>query len=178
MISKDFFTRDSITIARELLGKKIIFNGKEAMIVETEAYTINDPGSHAYKGRTKRNELMFHEGGCLYVYLCYGVYNLMNIVTDKKGLPSAVLIRAVEPLNFKAKTNGPGLTTKALGINRNHNGLVIGNEMKILDNIKPKKVIQTTRIGLKKGDNLPYRFYIENNPFVSMRKCINTLNNL
>ncbi len=168
MLSKGFFVRDSRIVARELLGKKINVNGREAFIVETEAYTVNDPGSHAFKGRTKRNELMYAEGGCLYVYLCYGMYDLMNIVTDKEGVPSAVLIRAVEPVNFNGRTNGPGLLTKALGINRLDNGRsVLSDNLFLDDGFKPVSVIQTTRIGLRSGGDLPYRFYIKGNKFVS-----------
>jgi len=170
MLSKSFFTRDSLTVARALLGKKICFKGKEAVIVETEAYTINDPGSHAFNKKTPRNAIMFEQGGVLYVYFCYGMYNMMNIVTDKKGVPSAVLIRALEPLNFKAKTRGPGLVTKALGINRLHNGLSVTSEELWLDNcVKPKSIIQTTRVGLSAGSELPYRFYVKDNQYVSRR---------
>ncbi|MBD3312785.1 DNA-3-methyladenine glycosylase [archaeon] len=168
-VNKSFYTRDSLIVARELLGKEIVYKDKEALIVETEAYTTNDPGSHAYKKRTKRNSVMYEEGGRLYVYLCYGMYNLMNIVTDKKGVPSAVLIRAVEPLNFEAKTNGPGLLTKALGISREHNGLEIGKEFMIKKGIKPRVVVQTTRVGLSRGSELPYRFYIKDNPYISRK---------
>jgi len=160
-LKKTFYTRDSITVAKELLGKKICYKGKEAIITETEAYTTNDPGSHAYKKKTKRNSVMYEQGGRLYVYLCYGMYELMNIVTDKEGVPSAVLIRAIEPINFSAKSNGPGLTTRALGITREQNGLVIGNELTIEQGIKPEEIVQTTRIGLKQGSELPYRFYIK-----------------
>ncbi len=168
MIKKSFFIRDSREVARELLGKIINVNGKKAYIVETEAYTINDPGSHAFKGKTKRNEVMFKEGGRLYVYLCYGMYNLMNIVTDKEGIPSAVLIRGVEPINFNAKTNGPGLLTKALGITRKHNNhSITSKSIHLINGFTPKRIIQTTRIGLKKGSELPYRFYIKDNKFVS-----------
>lgn len=170
MLNKKFFTRDSLTVAKALLGKKICFKGKQALIVETEAYTINDPGSHAYIKKTPRNTIMFDEGGVLYVYFCYGMYNLMNIVTDKEGVPSAVLIRALEPLNFKAKTNGPGLVTKALGINRNHNGLsVISDKLWLEQGVKPKSIVQTTRVGLSAGCSLPYRFYVKGNHFVSRR---------
>lgn len=168
-MNKSFYTRDSVTVAKGLLGKKIIFHGREAVIVETEAYTVNDPGSHAYKKKTKRNSVMYEEGGRLYIYLCYGVHNLMNIVTDKEGVPSAVLIRAVEPVNFKARTNGPGLTTKALGITKKYNGLLIGDEFKIKRGIKPERIMQTTRIGLSQGGELPYRFYIKNNPCISKK---------
>ncbi len=168
MIPKEFFLRDARIVARELLGKELFFKGKRAIIVETEAYVPGDPGSHAYKGKTKRNEIMYEEGGVLYVYLCYGMYELMNIVTDKKGVPSAVLIRAVKPLNFKAKTNGPGLLTKALGITREYNGKsVMSKNLHLREGIKNFEIVQTTRIGLKNGKELPYRFYIKNCPFVS-----------
>lgn len=170
MLSKDFFTKNSLIVAKALLGKKLCFKDKECFIVETEAYTVNDPGSHAFKGRTKRNELMFHQGGCLYVYLCYGIHELMNIVTDKEGVPSAVLIRAVEPVNFSERTNGPGLVTKALGVNREHNGCsVISKELHFKQGLKPKSIIQTSRIGLRKGSELPYRFYIKGNDYVSKK---------
>lgn len=184
MLKKKFYTRDSLIVAKELLGKKICFNGKEAMIVETEAYTINDPGSHAFNKprrikdssgtrtesyvKTPRNSVMYNEGGCLYVYFCYGMFNMLNIVTDKENTPSAVLIRAVEPINFKARTNGPGLLTKALGINKKNNTQsVLTNELHLENHKKPKEIIQTTRIGIKEGSELPYRFYIKNNPYVS-----------
>ena len=170
MLSKKFFIRDARIVAKELLGKKICYKGMEAMIVETEAYTINDPGSHAFKGKTKRNELMYNEGGVLYVYLCYGMYELMNIVTDKQGVPSAVLIRAVEPLNFKSKTNGPGLLTKALGITRKLNGIsVLSNDFHLKNHFKPKEIIKTIRVGLSNGSELPYRFYIKGNNYISRK---------
>ncbi len=170
MLKKSFYTRDALIVAKELLGKKICFNGKEAMIVETEAYVPGDPGSHAYKGKTKRNAIMYEEGGVLYVYLCYGMYELMNIVTDKKDVPSAVLIRAVEPLNFKAKTNGPGLVTKALGVTREHNGLsLLSKNMWIEEHKTPKEILQAKRVGLSQGKELPYRFYIKDNNYVSRK---------
>lgn len=169
MLKESFYTRDSLTVAKELLGKKIVFNGKEAMIVETEAYTTNDPGSHAYHKKTPRNSVMFEKGGCLYIYFCYGMFNMLNIVTDKKDVPSAVLIRAIEPLNFNAKTSGPGLVTKALGITREQNNTVIGKEFYLANHKKPKEIVRTTRIGLKEGSDLPYRFYIKDNPHVSKK---------
>ena len=158
MLKESFYTRDSVTVAKELLGKKIVFNGKEAMIVETEAYTTNDPGSHAYKKMTPRNSVMFEKGGVLYVYFCYGMFNMLNIVTDKKDNPSAVLIRAVEPLNFEAKSNGPGLVTKALGITRDQNKLsVTGSDFYLERYDTPNGIVQTTRIGLKEGAELQDR---------------------
>lgn len=170
MLKQSFYTRDAITVARELLGKRIHYKGKKARIVETEAYTINDPGSHAFKKKTKRNAVMYEPGGRLYVYLCYGMYELMNIVTDKEGVPSAVLIRAVEPLNFKARTCGPGLVTKALGITRENNGMsVLGKQFWIENDLKPKEIVQTKRVGLSQGGELPYRFYIKNHSSISKK---------
>jgi len=170
MLNKSFYIRDSLIVARELLGKKLCFQGKESLIVETEAYTVSDPGSHAFNKRTPRNSIMFDQGGKLYVYFCYGMYNLMNVVTDEQDVPSAVLIRALEPLNFKAKTSGPGLLTKALGVTREHNGLsVLGPDLWIEDaGLKPE-VVQTTRVGLSAGQELPYRFYIKDNQFISRK---------
>lgn len=170
MLKKNFYTRDAITVAKALLGKKIHYKGREAIIVETEAYTINDPGSHAFKKKTKRNAIMYEQGGILYIYLCYGMYELMNIVTDKENVPSAVLIRAVEPLNFKTKASGPGLVTKALGITRKNNGMsVLGEEFWIEKGRKPREIMQTTRVGLSQGKALPYRFYIKDHPNVSRK---------
>lgn len=171
ILKKGFYTRDSITVARELLGKKMCFKGKEAIIVETEAYTTNDPGSHAFRKKTNRNKVMFKEGGVLYIYFCYGMYHLMNIVTDREDVPSAILIRAVEPVNgINSNTGGPGLVTKALGITTKQNGAsVISDELWLEEWMKPEEIVQTTRIGLSRGGDLPYRFYIKNNPFVSRK---------
>ncbi len=169
MLKKNFYKRDSRIVAKELLGKKICYKDKEGIIVETEAYTTNDPGSHAYMKKTKRNQIMYKEGGALYVYLCYGMHYLMNIVTDEKNVPSAVLIRGIEPLkNISKKTNGPGLLTKALGITKEHNGLsVTGSTIWLEEGITPEEIVQTKRVGLSRGKKLPYRFYIKNNPYVS-----------
>ncbi len=168
MLPREFFIRDARIVAKELLGKEIFFNGKRAIITETEAYVPGDPGSHAFRGKTKRNEIMYREGGVLYVYLCYGMYELMNIVTDRENVPSAVLIRAAKPLNFDAKTNGPGLLTRGLGITRKHNGAsVISKDLHINEGISDFKIVQTKRIGLKEGKDLPYRYYIKDCPYIS-----------
>lgn len=131
VLNKQFFNRDVETVAKELLGMYLVRaipsesgrpskkGGKEivARIVETEAYVgPEDKASHAHRGRTKRNEPMFGEAGHWYVYLCYGIHNMLNIVTGPKDHPAAVLIRGIEIDG--ERINGPGRVTKALSINR------------------------------------------------------------
>lgn len=148
-LSQDFFARDTITVARELLGKLIIRrigrNELSARIVETEAYLADDPACHAYSSMQKlrkgiapsgRSAVLFGEPGCAYVYLNYGMYWLFNVVTERSGTPGAVLIRAVEPVMGVTTmqrsrphivkphelTNGPGKLALALGIGPEFNG--------------------------------------------------------
>lgn len=185
-LRRDFYIQqDVVQIARELLGKELIsfFDGEitSGLITETEAYAgITDKASHAYGGlRTNRTEVMFMEGGAAYVYLCYGMHSLFNVVTHRKDVPHAVLIRAISPKNGldvmlrrsnKKKTSsdflcGPGKVTKALGIHYLHSGLdLLGNELWIEDHgqIVPEKEIYIgSRIGVDyagEDAQLPYRF--------------------
>ncbi len=135
-----FYQRQNVvTIARDLLGKVLCtqFNGNltSGIIVETEAYSFVERGCHAYRGMTERNKVMFELGGISYVYLCYGIHHLFNVVTNREGKADAILVRALEPKNGiemmmermhvkspKRITSGPGKLTKALGIDRSHNG--------------------------------------------------------
>ncbi len=183
-------------IARELLGKILVTNmdGKltSGRIVETEAYCAsNDRASHAYNGRrTPRNEAMYAAGGTSYVYICYGMHKLFNVVTNVKEVPDAVLIRAVEPLQGLDEmlrrtpkvnpgftiTKGPGNTGRALGINKQHTGISLqGNNIYIADDgfATPENMVgSSSRIGVNyAGDDamLPYRFYIRRNKYVSAR---------
>ena len=195
-LKREFYNRNLLFVARELLGKilvkksnSIILSGK---IVEVEAYHGDyDQASHAFKGKTKRNEVMFNEGGCLYVYFTYGAHFCANVVVGKKGKGIAILIRAIEPvegidemiknrfgrelLHDKEKyilTNGPGKLCQALGINRVHNGTdLTRNEIFILDQqkLKGKEIGVSKRIGITRSVNLQWRFYIKNNPFVSRK---------
>lgn len=117
ILPKTFFIRDAHDVARELLGKYLVRRSEEEtiayQITEVEVYDgFDDKASHAAKGKTRRNEIMFDDGGNWYVYLIYGMYEMLNIVTREKGYPSAILIRAVEGMN------GPGKLTRALGITR------------------------------------------------------------
>ena len=185
-----------LTISRELLGKILVtkWNGIETSgrIVECEAYAgVMDKASHASGGRrTNRNEIMYGPGGFSYVYLCYGIHHLFNVVTNQAGIPHAVLIRGVEPvkgivhmLERTGKENadhslsrGPGNVAKALGIKTTHSGMSLRSPELYLgdDGFRfPDELITTSpRIGVEYAGNdakLPYRFYIRGNPYVSGR---------
>jgi DNA-3-methyladenine glycosylase len=190
-----FYRRDNVLqIAKELLGKLLVTNWDgiitSGRIVEVEAYNgIIDKASHSFGGRrTKRNEVMYGDGSVAYVYLCYGIHHLFNVVTNSKEVPHAILIRALEPVKGviemlkrtgKKKldntlTKGPGNVSKALGIYTNHNGLSIrGPQIFIADDgfVYDESVIASSpRIGVDyagKDALLPYRFYISGNSFVS-----------
>jgi DNA-3-methyladenine glycosylase len=195
-LKREFYTRNLLIVAKELLGKIIVkrSGGKilSGKIVEVEAYHGDyDQASHAFRGKTKRNEVMFNEGGCLYVYFTYGVHYCANVVIGKKGKGIAVLIRAIEPvegidvmiknrfggelIQDKEKyslTNGPGKLCQALGINRTHNGTdLTGNEIFILDQpkLKGKEIGVGKRIGITRSVDLQWRFFIKDNPFVSRK---------
>ncbi len=179
---------DVVFLARDLLGKSLATNIRgnitRAFIAETEAYAGEiDKASHAYGGRrTNRTEVMYKAGGVSYVYLCYGMHNLFNIVTGPEGIPHAVLIRGIileEGLETARKrtgknlkkgqlVEGPGNTTKTLGIKREHNGLLLtGNKLWLEDNgttIQPENILVSKRIGVDyagKDALLPYRFQLK-----------------
>ncbi|MDP3639837.1 MAG: DNA-3-methyladenine glycosylase [Nanoarchaeota archaeon] len=172
------FARDTITVARELLGKIISVNGCSGRIVETEAYG-RDPASHAYK-RTERSALMFDTFAHVYVYLIYGMYWCLNFTTEKDEA-GAVLIRAVEPLSgiaamqkrrgtkeLKNLCSGPGKLCSAFGIDKQLNGLPLGKSMKIFDDGQAVgKIGKSPRIGITDARHLEWRFFIDGNAQVS-----------
>lgn len=190
-----FYRRKNvILIARQLLGKILVTNWEgivtSGRIVECEAYAgIIDKASHASGGRrTARNEIMYGEGGYAYVYLCYGIHHLFNVVTNHTDVPHAILIRALEPLEGieemllrtnKKKldhtlTRGPGNVSKALGIFTKHTGTQLtGNKIFIADDggrYGKDEIKASPRIGVDYAGSdalLPYRFYVKGNPFVS-----------
>ena len=190
-LPRSFYTRRTLTVAKELLGKYLIrVIGRHVVagkIVEVEAYGgEDDPGSHAYRGMTPRNRVMFEEGGHAYVYFTYGKHYCFNVVTERRGVPGAVLVRALEPIygieimqrNRGVKeilnlTNGPGKLTQAMRITKEHNGLDLteGREIFISQPETPERfeVVSTTRIGLRQGADKPWRFYIKGNKFVSKK---------
>ncbi len=190
-----FYQRtDVLLIAKQLIGKIIVtnFNGfiTSGRIVETEAYIgLTDKASHSFGGkRTARNEHMYSVAGTAYVYICYGMHQLFNVVSNKKNVPDAVLIRAVEPLSGidtmlkrtgKPKldnnlTKGPGNAAKALGISKTHSGInLIKDEIFIADDGYkfPQSLLGISRrIGVENSGDAalkPYRFYLKGNNFVS-----------
>jgi len=193
-----------VAVARDLLGKVLVteFGGRRTSgrIVETEAYNgVGDRASHAWSGRrTRRTEVMYAAGGTAYVYLIYGIHHLFNVVTNKKDIPHAVLVRALEPMegievmrerlgrdggaNEGLKpdyslTRGPGNLSRALGLRTVHTGVsLMGDEIWIGDDgYRPKRseIIAGPRIGVDYAGvdaGLPYRFYIKGSPYVSGRK--------
>jgi len=191
----NFYSRkDVVTIARELLGKIVVTNFDNQItsgrIVETEAYVaLTDKASHSFAGRrTARNEHMYAAPATAYVYICYGMHQMFNIVTNEKEIPDAVLIRAVEPLQgidimlqrtgkLKADytlTKGPGNVGKALGINKQHSGLhLLHDEIYITDDgfsLEENAIGISNRIGVESAGPdalLPYRFYVRGNKYVS-----------
>ena len=195
----NFYHRNTLEVAAELLGKVLGVRTTNrrwllGRIVETEAYRADDPASHSAFGLTPRNQIMFGEPSFAYVYFIYGMYRMLNIVTEPKGCPGAVLIRAIEPLQGEEEmlekrlsasktlkigqprtfsriqlTNGPGRLTQALGIEQRHNGQsVLGNHLGIFkDDFPAPLIVRSKRVGLKKGVHLLWRFYIPSHPFVS-----------
>ena len=198
ILPESFYSRkDVVKIAQELLGKVLVteFDGVHTagMIIETEAYAgAIDKASHAFGNRrTRRTEIMYNHGGVAYVYLCYGIHHLFNVVTNEQDTPNAILIRAAEPVygvdamldrTRKTKldhtiTKGPGNVSKALGISTKHTGVdLLENKMFIIDDgfkLKKSEIVASPRIGVDYAAEdalLPYRFYIKDNPFVSGKK--------
>ena len=193
-LPESFYDRTNVVkIARELLGKSLftrvsgVLTG--GLIVETEAYSWKERGCHAYGGkRTPRNKIMFDRGGHAYVYLCYGMHNLFNVVTNVEGKADAVLIRALEPTEGVKEmqrrrgnvqnpfhlTSGPGKLTKAMGIDRTFNGKFLLNRDVWIEDVgevvKSASIDVSTRIGIDyAGEDalLPWRFTVKGNKWVS-----------
>ncbi len=191
-LPRSFYLQPTLRVAKALLGMTlvrksggIILSGK---IVEVEAYLgEKDPASHAYRGKTKRNEVMFREGGHLYVYFTYGMHYCCNVVTERGGRGRAVLLRAVEPLaglerikqnrhftqgkmKVENLTNGPAKLCQAFAISREDNGTdLLGDEICIIKGgkIGKRSIAATERIGITSGKEQLWRFHIRGNRFVS-----------
>jgi DNA-3-methyladenine glycosylase len=193
-----FESYDTLTLAQKLLGCELVHDSPDGItsgiIVETEAYLQDDPACHAFNRRTVRTEPMYGPPGTIYVYLIYGMYQCVNIVSNRAGIGEAVLIRALQPVNgidlmetrrsFQRKTQtysdkkislkelcrGPGKLVKAMGIDKSlHNGKSLSDSSLFV-----REGIQTdfqsdssSRIGITVGIELAYRFFIKNNPYVS-----------
>jgi DNA-3-methyladenine glycosylase len=197
-LDKSFYNRkDVVRIAKELLGKILVtqLDGVRSTgrIVETEAYAgFDDRASHAFGGRrTARSEHLYGAPGTVYVYICYGMHHLFNVITNKKDIPHGVLIRALEPLEGIDQmldrtgkltldytlTKGPGNLSRAMGMSKLHSGCdVFSEEIFIADDgfrYKEDQISVTKRIGVDgagKDADLPYRFIVKGNPYVSAKK--------
>jgi len=180
-LNRAFYDRNTVIVARELLGKYLVHqsDGQERIgrIVEDEAYLgSHDLAAHSSKGLTQRTKVMFGPPGHAYVYLIYGMYYCMNVVTEQEGHASAVLLRAVEPVkNIDGRTQGPGLLCKAMGIDKRLNGHdLVSDDFYIADppEEEPLTIVKRPRVGVayaKHWQNRLLRFYIKGNPFVSKK---------
>lgn len=181
-----FYDRDPREVAVDLLGCLLIHDSPEGRasgyIVETEAYRPEDPACHAYKGPTMRNRTIFGDPGQAYVYLSYGTHRLINAVCEEEGVGSAVLIRALRPaegLELMARRrnrendlcSGPGRLTQALGITLHHDGHHLTDGTLRIDWDAPPEheIVSTTRIGISRGTDLPWRYLLEGERNVSVR---------
>jgi DNA-3-methyladenine glycosylase len=183
-LKRAFYSRDTETIAKELLGKVLVHGRCKGKIVETEAYLgRNDPGAKGNKNIKSAPKSLLKEPGHSFVYFTYGNHWMLNVVAKNPGILGAVLIRALEPLegielmkrrrkidNIKNLANGPGKLTQAFGIDKRHDGLDLTKSKLYIESSREKpKIHTTTRIGLSKGHDLLLRFYIKGNDFVSRK---------
>jgi DNA-3-methyladenine glycosylase len=188
-----FYQQDTLTLSQQLLGTFLVHESEEGItmgkVVETEAYLWGDPACHAYRRQTTRNAAMFLPAGHAYIYQIYGMHFCFNVVSSDAGVGEAVLIRALEPVEGielmerrrhtnerKSLCSGPGKLVRAMGIARVMNGLSL-----IDQHGKPSllyflpveqsdlDIVTTTRIGITQGADLPYRFYLKGNPYISRK---------
>lgn len=179
-INRDFFDRDAVDVARDLIGVALLLNGAGGIVVETEAYRADDPASHSYRGKTPRNAAMFGDPGTAYVYSSYGLHWCLNAVCSPG---SAVLFRAIEPTagithmlerrgvsQEALLASGPGRLCQALGIDMRYDGLSLLKEPFYLRAREAgNPVVVGTRIGITKAADFPWRFGMAGSPFLSRR---------
>lgn len=186
-LEQSFYSRPTLEVARDLLGRVLVRRSPQGacagIIVETEAYVQGDPACHASRGKTRRNSSMFAPAGRGYVYQIYGIHYCFNVVSGQEGVGEAVLIRALEPLAgiplmqerrgtrpLSLLCSGPARLCQALAITTAQDGVdLLGDEIFLLAGEAATRAIITTRIGISQGKELPYRFYIADNPHVSRR---------
>jgi len=174
-LPRSFYARPTIDVARDLLGKVIRHGPASARIVETEAYLgTDDAAAHSARGPTPRTRVIFGPPGHAYVYLIYGMHYCLNIVAEPEGVAGCVLIRAVEPIGVVAGaallSNGPGKLTRALGITLEHYGADLTRGPITLHEPRVQEMFEiaiSPRIGISQAAELPLRFYIRGNRFVS-----------
>jgi DNA-3-methyladenine glycosylase len=178
-----FFDGSVHTVARELIGCRLFFEGRGGVIVETESYERDDPACHAYVGLTARTETLFGPPGRAYVYLSYGIHSLLNAVAEPEGEAAAVLIRALQPIHGLEEMrerrggrpdldlcSGPGKLTEALGIGLDSNGADLASDPFLLMPREPgwaEEIVTGPRVGITKATERPWRFSLADSPFVS-----------
>jgi DNA-3-methyladenine glycosylase len=182
LLTRSFFRRDAVTVARDLIGCFITVDGVGGLLVETEAYNDADPASHSYLGRrTTRNWPMFGEAAHAYVYRSYGLHWCLNFVTEEVGQGSAVLVRAFEPLwgiermqerrgvsDVRRLAKGPGCVCQALAIDNSHNGIsILDPPFDLRKPALPVKIIKGPRIGISVAQEKLWRFGLRSSPFLS-----------
>jgi DNA-3-methyladenine glycosylase len=170
-LPRSFYARPTVEVARDLLGKVIRHGTASARIVETEAYLGSaDPAAHSARGLTPRTRVIFGPPGHAYVYLIYGMHYCLNIVAEPEGVAGCVLIRALEPLTAVADCNGPGKLSRALGITLDHYGVDLTRGPITLHEPADQESFEigiSPRIGISQAAELPLRFFIKGNRFVS-----------
>ncbi|OGC82602.1 MAG: 3-methyladenine DNA glycosylase [Candidatus Abawacabacteria bacterium RIFCSPHIGHO2_01_FULL_46_8] len=162
-LPRSFFARPTLQVAEELLGKLLVYQAKVGRINEVEAYIgADDPACHTARGLTPRNQVMFGPAGFSYVYFIYGKYHCLNVVTEQKGFPAAVLIRGVEPLQgIDRSSDGPGKLCLAYGLDKSHNGIDLCRDADFYladDGQISTTIKKTPRIGIKLGLDKNWRF--------------------
>lgn len=188
-LPRSFFNRPTLTVAEELIGKYLVYRVEgqtiSGRIVEVEAYIgEDDPACHAAPGMTKRNAIMYGPPGFAYIYFIYGMYNCMNVVTERKGFPAAVLIRAAEPVDgvelmadrsgktpHRLMMSGPGRLCRAFGLTTEHSGMdMCGRTLHFQDRGDAgSKILRSSRIGIRKGTDRLWRFCDSDSDAVSVR---------
>lgn len=180
VLNRDFYNRDTLEVAKGLLGCRLCrrIDGKilSGIIVETEAYTQDDPACHAFRGKTPRAITLFKQPGIAYVYFIYGMYHCFNVITEPEETAGAVLIRALEPVGGAvcgAATNGPAKLCREFQITKELNEIDLTSKESVLwieeGSVPKSKIHTTTRIGIKQAADYPWRFYVKDNRFVSKK---------
>jgi len=180
-LRRNFFARSVHEVAPDLIGATLLFKGAGGLIVEVEAYHHTDPAAHSYGGRTERNAVMFGPPGHAYVYRSYGIHWCLNFVCERAESASAVLIRAIEPIegigamrrrrglkDLHALCSGPGKLCEALGITRAQNGLALDvPPFALFERTAPVKIAKGVRIGITKAAEKPWRYGLAGSKFLS-----------
>ena len=181
MLGRELFARSVHDVAPELIGATLLVDGAGGRIVEVEAYDHEDPASHGFRGRTPRNAAMFGPPGHAYVYRSYGIHWCLNLVCEAEGVANAVLIRALEPTrglelmrrrrgldDERLLCSGPGRLCQALGVTREHDGLVLDRPpFELLERDRVVEVVSGPRIGITRAAELPWRYAEAGSRFLS-----------